>query len=81
MMKLRYAALNVIIQTVLQVIVAIVNYFSAVLNPPIVRRSQKLPFCSGVPGSRKAGSPLSSALNSGDVSQCKGQPTVRHTQI
>ena len=31
MMKLKYGALNVIIQTVLQVIAAIVNYFNAVL--------------------------------------------------
>jgi len=31
LMKLRYAALNLSIQTALQVIVAVVNYFSAIL--------------------------------------------------
>jgi len=31
MMKLRYAALNLIIQIAIQVIAAVVNYFSAVL--------------------------------------------------
>ena len=49
----------IVVQTVLQVIAVLVNYFSAVLYP----------FCSDVPGSRTAGSPLSLALNSGDVSQ------------
>jgi hypothetical protein len=53
MMKLRYALLNVTIQTVLQVIRSIVNYLSAVL--------QILRF--GIPGSITTASPLSSDLN------------------
>jgi hypothetical protein len=43
MMKLRYAASNLVIQTVLQVIAALVNYFSDVLWPPVFWRSQRLP--------------------------------------
>jgi hypothetical protein len=54
-----------------EVIAAVVNYFSEVLQPKWF----------GAPESCLAGLPLSSALNSGDVSQGQGHPTVRHTQI
>ena len=68
--KLRYAALNVIIQTVLQVNATI----------EIISFPSYIPLWFSVPGSRTTGSPHSSALNCGDVSQRQGQPIVQHTQ-